>query len=168
MFCIVVDVFGMLYVPPDPSLAAPVWLPKGFLLEGPAGRIEIVGDLWILLVTWAALPAGRLPRALNHLGVVIGVAGILDVVPALGVLGMGFRLGEMVWGVWLGIVWVRGSQRAAAREVRAFLKGTDAARREDESPRTLRQSRSRRFSSHAPKRPIGRHQMDAGRATSPH
>jgi hypothetical protein len=100
--------------------------------------------------------------------VIARMAGILTVVPALGVLGMGFRLGEMVWGVWLGIVWVHGSQSAAARKVRAFFKGTDVARREDESPRTLRQSRSHRSSSHAPKLPIGRRQLDAGRAKAHH
>ncbi len=56
----------------------------------------MVGGLWVLLVTWAALLAGRLPRTLNYLVVVIGLAGILTVAPALMVLGMGFRLGEMV------------------------------------------------------------------------
>jgi hypothetical protein len=34
IFYIVIDVFGMLYVPPDPSPAAPVWLPMSSMLEG--------------------------------------------------------------------------------------------------------------------------------------
>ena len=38
------------------------------------GLLEIVDGLWILLATWAALLAGRLPRALNYLGVAVGVA----------------------------------------------------------------------------------------------
>jgi len=59
----------------------------------------MVGGIWMLLVTWSAVLAGRLPRALNALGVVVGVAGVLTVVPALEVLGIGFRLGEIVWGV---------------------------------------------------------------------
>ena len=92
-----------------------------YVPEALVGRVEVVGGIWILLVTWAALLAGRLPRALNYLGVVIGLAGVLTVVPALGVLGIGFRLGEMVWIVWLGIVWVRSSPSAAARTVRAFF-----------------------------------------------
>ena len=75
----------------------------------------------MLLVTWSAVLAGQLPRALNALGVVVGVAGVLTVVPALEVLGIGFRLGEVVWGVWLGIVMVRSSPSAAARTVRAFF-----------------------------------------------
>ena len=36
-------------------------------------------------------------------------------------LGIGFRLGEMMWGVWLGIVMFRGSESAAARKLRAFF-----------------------------------------------
>lgn len=126
---IVLDVFGMVYVPPDPSHPAPVWLPASFPLEGFACRVEMVGGLWVLLVTWAALLAGRLPRTRSYFGVVIGLAGILTVVPALMVLGIGFRLGEMVWSVWLGSVLVRGSQHAAARKVVAFLKDIDVLRR---------------------------------------
>ena len=94
-----------------------------YVPEALVGRVEVVGGIWILLVTWAALLAGRLPRALNYLGVVIGLAGVLTVVPALGVLGIGFRLGEILWFVWLGIVWFRGSHSAAARKLRAFFAG---------------------------------------------
>jgi hypothetical protein len=107
LYIVFTDIFAplsMLYVP-----------------EALVGRVEVVGGIWILLVTWAALLAGRLPRALNYLGVVVGMAGVLTVVPALGVLGIGFRLGEIVWYVWLGIVWVRGSRSAAARKLRAFF-----------------------------------------------
>ena len=51
-----------------------------------------------------------------------GRRGVLTVVPALEVLGIGFRLGELVWGVvWPGIVWFRGSRSAAARKLRTFF-----------------------------------------------
>ncbi len=70
-----------------------------------------------------SLPASEASQALNYLGVVIGVAGILTVVPALEVVGIGFRLGEIVWGVWLGIIMFRGSPGAVAynRKERKFL-----------------------------------------------
>lgn len=92
-----------------------------YVPETLVGRVEVVGGTWILLASWAGLLAGRHPTALNYLGVVVGVAGVLTVVPALEVLGIGFRLGEVVWVAWLGIVWFRCSRSAAARKSRAFF-----------------------------------------------
>lgn len=105
----VVDLYGQ-----DPAQAATVWLAIDFVFDGIGGGVELVGGIWILLVSWAALRAGELPRALNYLGVVIGVVGILTVVPALEVLTDVFGLSQIVWFVWLGIVMLRGRTRAAA------------------------------------------------------
>jgi hypothetical protein len=119
-----IDIFGLLsplYVPTDSSQAATVWSAISPVLEVMVDRIEVVGGIWILLVTWGALLEGRLPRALNYVGVVVGMAGVLTLFPALEVLGIGFRLGEMVWFGWLGIFVLRSSQSAAARRLRAFF-----------------------------------------------
>jgi hypothetical protein len=101
----VVDLYGK-----DPAQAASVWLAISSVQEGLGGGNEIVGGLWVLLVSWAALRARGLPKALNYLGVLIGVAGILTVVPALGVLTDVFGLSQIVWFAWLGIVMLRDSQ----------------------------------------------------------
>jgi hypothetical protein len=119
-----IDIFGILsplYVPTGSSQAATVWLTISPVFEVLFDRVEVVGGIWVLLVTWGALLVGRFPRALNYLGVVIGGAGVLSLFPALEVLGSGFRLGEMVWFGWLGIVWFRGSRSAAARKLRTFF-----------------------------------------------
>ena len=107
----VVSLYGQ-----DPSQAATVWLAIDAVFEGLGGGVEIVGGLWILLASWAALRASELPRALNYLGVVIGTAGILSVVPAIGEIGaMLFGLGQIVWFIWIGIVMVRRDPSAAER-----------------------------------------------------
>jgi hypothetical protein len=99
----VVDLYGK-----DPAQAGSVWLALDSVENGLGGGYEIAGGLWVLLMSWAALRAGVLPRALNYLGVVGGVAGLLTVVPALEMLGAVFGLALIVWFVWLGIVMLRG------------------------------------------------------------
>lgn len=121
---VLIEIFGLLntgYVPAASTQAATVWSAIGPVFAVVVDRVELVGGMWILLVAWGALLAQRRPRALNYLGVVVGAAGIVSVVPALEVLGTGFRLGEMVWVVWLGTVMFRGSQSAAATRLRAFF-----------------------------------------------
>ena len=93
----------------DPAQAESVWLALNSVEEALGGAIELPGGLWVLLLSWAALRAGGLPRALSYLGVVIGVAGILTVVPALEALTAVFGLGFIVWFAWLGIVMLHGS-----------------------------------------------------------
>ena len=99
----------------DPDKAATVWLAIDSVFGGLGGSNEVLGGIWILLVSWAALRAGQFPRVLNYLGVAIGVAGIISVVPALGELFIIiFALGQIVWFIWLGIVLLRSSPSAAA------------------------------------------------------
>ena len=106
----VVDLYGK-----DPAQAGTVWLTIDSVLGGLAGSNEVLGGIWILLISWAALRAGELPRVLNYLGAVVGVAGIVSVVPTLAELLIYiFALGQIVWFVWLGIVMLRGRTSTAA------------------------------------------------------
>ena len=73
----------------------------------PGGGNEIVGGLWLLLVSMAGLRAGGLPKALNYLGIVVSVAGLATIIPALGELGSVFGLGIIAWLTWLGITLLR-------------------------------------------------------------
>ena len=106
----VVDIYGK-----DPAQATTVWLAIDSVFDGLGGSNEVLGGIWILLISWAALRAGQLPRVLNYLGVAIGVAGIISAVPALAELFIYiFARGQIVWFVWLGIVMLRGRTSAAA------------------------------------------------------
>jgi len=99
----------------DPAQAAMVWLAIDSVFEGLGGSNEVLGGIWILLISWAALRTRGLPRVLNYLGVAIGAAGIISVVPALAELFIYiYALGQIVWFVWLGIVMLRGKTSAAA------------------------------------------------------
>lgn len=91
----------------DPALAASVWLSLSFIVNGLGGGNEIVGGLWLMLVSLAALRTGGLPKALNYLGVVVSVGGLVTVVPALTEVGAVFGMGSIVWFIWAGIVMIR-------------------------------------------------------------
>ena len=87
----IIDVYGR-----DPVQAGAAWL-----------ALDFVGGLWVLLLSWAALQTGTLPKALNYLGLLVSAAGIVTIVPALGEVGAIFGLGSIVWFIWLGIVMLR-------------------------------------------------------------
>jgi hypothetical protein len=91
----------------NPAQATTVWLALSAVENGLGGAVELPGGLWMLLVSWAAWRSKELPTALNYLGLVVGMAGILTAVPALGELGVAFGLGSIVWFIWLGIVMLR-------------------------------------------------------------
>jgi len=107
----VVDLYGK-----DPAQAGTVWLTIDAVLAGLAGSNEVIGGIWILLVSWAALRTGEFSRVLNYIGVVVGVAGIISIVPALSDLFIYiFALGQIVWFIWLGIVLLRNSPGVKTR-----------------------------------------------------
>ncbi|MFZ1506957.1 MAG: hypothetical protein WAV74_09235, partial [Anaerolineae bacterium] len=100
----------------DPGQAALTWQ----AIETVAGGLgnangEILGGLWALLVSVAALRSGGLPRGLNMLGLLVGAVGILSLIPGLTELLIGvFGLSQIIWYVWLGIVLLRSKPGRAA------------------------------------------------------
>lgn len=100
-----------------PDQAAPTWLAIEAVFNGLGGGVEVVGGVWVLLLSWAALRGGGLPRALNMLGLVVALAGILSVVPALSEISAAvFGLSQIVWFLWLGVILLRGNAVQEAYE----------------------------------------------------
>ena len=58
------------------------------------------------------LRASGLPKQLGWLGLAVGVAGIVSVVPPLKNAGIAFGLLQIGWFVWLGITMLRTAQPA--------------------------------------------------------
>jgi hypothetical protein len=99
----------------DPSQAALTWLGIETVANGIGnGNGEILGGLWTLLISWAALRSGGLPKGLNFLGLLVGVVGILSLIPGLTDLTGLFGIGQLIWYVWLGIVLLRNNASKAA------------------------------------------------------
>lgn len=91
----------------DAVQAASLWTAIGAVQDGLGGGVEIVGGVWVLLTSAASLRSRALPGAVSYLGLIVGVAGILTVVPSLDGLGAIFGLGQIVWFAWLGVILLR-------------------------------------------------------------
>lgn len=105
-FGTVVDLYGT-----NPAQAESVWLAVDTVGNGLSGGMEIFGPIWVLLVSWAALQTGALPRGLAYLGIVMAVAGLATIIPALEAVGAVFGLGLIVWLSWVGLILYRGASR---------------------------------------------------------
>lgn len=97
----------------DPAAAQALWSSIDTVTEGLGGGNELVGGLWILVVSLAAWGTGRLPTGLNILGGVSAVAGLITLVPGLSDVGMIFGLGSIAWFAWTGIFLLRSPQITA-------------------------------------------------------
>jgi hypothetical protein len=101
----------------DPLQAGTIWSTIDLVLGGLAGSNEAIGGLWILLLSVAALRGKEMPQKLNYLGLLVGAAGVISIIPALDMFIYIFALTQIVWFVWLGITMLRGRRFAAASRV---------------------------------------------------
>lgn len=86
----------------NPEKAFDVWTIVSLITESLGGGNELVGGLWVLLVSIAALKARIFSRALNYLGLLVGVVGIATVYPDE-IFTELFGASQIIWFIWLGI-----------------------------------------------------------------
>ena len=84
---------------------------------------EILGGLWVLLVSIAGLRGGGLFKPLCWLGLAVGFVGVLSVIPPLHDAALVFGLLQIGWFAWLGIALLRPTERA---ELPLAIKGSFA------------------------------------------
>ncbi|WDE12424.1 hypothetical protein [Thalassomonas haliotis] len=86
----------------EPEQARIMWLTLMVLVEGIGGGNELVGGLWVLVLSFAGWKSHALSKPLFYLGVFVGTAGISTCYPA-DVLTEIFGLSQIVWFIWMGI-----------------------------------------------------------------
>lgn len=99
--------------PANPAQAVSMWQviePVSDGLSSVDG--EILGGLWVLLVSIAGLRVGGLPRAFGWFGVVVGAIGLASAIPPLRDLAILFGLAQIGWFVWLGFSMLRPTGRS--------------------------------------------------------
>lgn len=101
----------------DAAAAQSLWSSIDTVTNGLGGGNELVGGLWILLVSIAAWASRRLPTGLNVVGIASGAAGLITLIPGLSDVGMIFGLGSIVWFAWAGIFLLRNPASVNSMEV---------------------------------------------------
>jgi len=86
----------------DPEQAMAVWRAIYSVVQGIGGGNEVVGGLWVLLLSIAALTSKEFNRTLNYLGLFVGIVGVLTIYPAE-VFTEIFGISQIVWFSWLGV-----------------------------------------------------------------
>ncbi|MGH1384145.1 DUF4386 family protein [Kordia sp.] len=89
-----------------PENAITIWSSVSIVTEGLGGGNEIVGGVWVLLLSITALKGKFFSKPLNILGILVGVAGILTVYP-LDLFTEIFGISQIVWFLWIGISMIR-------------------------------------------------------------
>lgn len=94
----------------SPDKALDMWTNVSVITESIGGGNELVGGLWVLLISVAAIQEGWLPRSLNSLGYFVGIAGIATIYPDELFTEI-FGVSQIVWFIWLGI-WLLTKENA--------------------------------------------------------
>lgn len=90
----------------SPDTAFSLWRTVSVVANSLGGGNEIVGGVWVLSVSLAALKAVVLSRMLNYLGCFVGIAGIATIYPEELFTAV-FGLSQIIWFIWLGLVILR-------------------------------------------------------------
>ena len=98
----VADMFGEY-----PQTSLNTWKTIESIHNGLGGGVEVVGGLWVLLISLSGLKQKVFPKYLNYLGLIVGLAGILTIIPGLEDLGAIFGLSQIFWFIWIGMVLLR-------------------------------------------------------------
>ncbi|MDR6982238.1 hypothetical protein J2X32_000846 [Rheinheimera pacifica] len=93
-------IFRLVDSAPEQALA--LYHSRNLITEALGGGIELVGGLWVWLLSIAGLQQQRFAKALHLLGLLVGSLGILTVLHAVPYLKDAFGLLQLIWFIWLG------------------------------------------------------------------
>ena len=86
-----------------PDVAISLFYANNMLEQALGGGIEIVGGLWVLLLSIAAWRDSHFSKTFNALGLFVGAVGIMTLWHTAPYLKEIFGLSQIIWFVWLSI-----------------------------------------------------------------
>jgi hypothetical protein len=94
----------------DSNSALTSWKTTEAIQNGLGGGVEIIGGIWVFLISVNGLKHSIFNKYLNSFGVIVGGAGILTIVPALKDLGAIFGLTQIIWFLWIGVTMIKSGK----------------------------------------------------------
>lgn len=91
----------------EPQAAAILFYSYTMVVNALGGGIELVGGMWVLLLSIVGLRSHIFPKLLCLVGFLVGVFGVLTVFPSLPFIKEVFGLTQIVWFIWVGTVLCR-------------------------------------------------------------
>ena len=95
----------------DPQKAMSIWSSVGIVSEGLGGGNEIVGGVWVLLLSIVTFKSLSFSKLLSVLGLFVGIVGVLTVLP-FDVFKEIFGISQIIWFIWIGISMIRKPLKA--------------------------------------------------------
>ena len=86
----------------DASAAFEIWRIVMLMTESLGGGNELVGGLWVLLISLCLQSNALLPKGVNYLGVFVGLMGIGTLYPNE-IFTELFGVSQILWFIWLAI-----------------------------------------------------------------
>ena len=90
----------------EPDRAMTIWSSITIISEALGGGNEIVGGLWVLMLSVITLKGQLFSKPLSYLGIIVGLVGIMTVYP-LDLFKDIFGLSQIVWFIWVGVAMLR-------------------------------------------------------------
>lgn len=91
----------------DSNSALTSWKTIETIQNGLGGGVEIIGGIWVFLISMTGLKHAAFNKFLNYFGLIVGGAGILTIIPGLKDLGAIFGLTQIIWFLWIGITMIK-------------------------------------------------------------
>jgi len=90
----------------EPENAMSIWTSISIVSEGLGGGNEIVGGIWVLLLSFLGSKKQIFSKPVNIQGYIVGLAGVLTVIP-VDIFKEIFGLSQIIWFISIGIFLMR-------------------------------------------------------------
>jgi len=113
IWCVMLVIAGFVYItgmqevfslyPDKAEQATTLALMIKTVFESLGGGNELVGGVWTVLISCLLLNVTAGYKMLHFFGIVVGIAGVVSIVPILSEAVMVFGLGQIFWFIGLGV-----------------------------------------------------------------